>query len=163
MALGVPAGEPVERVRGDGERQRPHERRALEMRHELGRADEAISPHAPYERLDAADLARVHPHDRLVVDDDLVPLERRFEVPDDAAVQRWPQHGLFARVPLRRVHLAVGAGDELVGGEAVLREERPADRRIDLDEPTADAVGAPQGGSQPPDECGCLVVPGRAQ
>ena len=42
----------------------------------------------PDERLDGLDLAGVHPDDRLVVDDDLVLLERLLEVAHDAAVER---------------------------------------------------------------------------
>ena len=105
----------------------------------------------------------MHPDDRLVVDDDLVLLERLLEVAHDAAVERGAEDVLVARVALRRVHLAVGAGQELAGRQPVLREERPADRRVDLHEASVDPVRPPQGVAQAADERGGLLVARRAE
>ena len=110
------------------------------MGDELGRGDEPVGSLPSDESLDGLDLARVHPDDRLIVHDDLVALERGLEVPHDAAVERQPHHRFLARVALRRVHLAVGPREQLARCEPVLREERPADRRIDLDQAAVDAI-----------------------
>ena len=93
------------------------------------------SAHPPHERLGGANDARRQLDDRLVVDDDLALLERVLEVTHDASVERRPGNDrLVARVALRRVHLAVGPGEQLPRASAVLREQRPADRRVDLHE-----------------------------
>ena len=82
------SSEPAQRVARDGERQRPDERRALDVRDELGRPDRFSPADAAHERLDRPDDARGQLHDRLVVDDDLVPLERLLELAHDATVER---------------------------------------------------------------------------
>ena len=67
-------------------------------------------------RLDSHDGAGRKSHDRLVVNDYLVVLQRLLEVAHDTTVERRPRHdGLLARVPLRRVHLAVGSGEQVAG------------------------------------------------
>ena len=132
----LPFLEPAERVVRDGERQRPDERRLLDVRDELRRSDEPIRMRTPDERLDAAHGSRAEIDDRLVVDDDLTPLERALEIADDAPVDRTAagDRRLLARVALRRVHLAVGPREEVdpararPGGTAPIRSTRRARR-----------------------------------
>ena len=128
------------------------------MRQELGGPDEPVGSEATHERLHGRDLARVHADDRLVVHDDLVPFERGLEIADDTAVQRRSEHRLVARIALRRVHLAVGARDQLARREPVLGEERPADRGIDLDQAAVDPIRPAESAPKPADERRGLVV-----
>ena len=114
----------------------------------------------PDERLDARRTPPgVQVDDRLVVDDDLVALERALEVADHPrSIVRDRHRRLLARIALRRVHLAVGLREEVERLEPVLREERPADRGVDLDVPALDAVRAPERLPQATDERRCLLV-----
>ena len=97
--------------------------------------------------------------DRLVHDDQLVLLERGLDVAHDAGVDAAAhQHRLVARVAFRRVHLAVRAGEELLGGRAVVGEHRPADAAVDLHGRAVDAKRPSQRISQPSDERSCAIV-----
>ena len=148
----------------DEERQLADERRALDVRHELGGRDEGAGRGAA--RRTSASAARGVPErevdDRLVHDDELVLLERRLDVANDAGVHAAAeQQRLVHGVALRRVHLAVGPGEELVRRCAVRRVHGPADARVDLDGRAADAERATQRVPQARHEGrGLLVVPG---
>jgi hypothetical protein len=61
-------------------------------------------------------------------------------------------HGFFARVALRRVHLPVGLRHQLLGCQPVLREQRPADGGVELDRPAVDAVRTTERLAQPAHE-----------
>ena len=156
----LPLLDPAEGVLGDGERQRLDERGLLDVRDELGRRHEPVGVSSPDERLRGAHGAGADVDDRLVMDDDLPALERALEVADDASVDRAHvrERVLLARVALRRVHLPVCPGDQVTRLEAVLREQRPADRRVDLDVPAVDAVRASERLPHAADERRCLLV-----
>ncbi len=162
VAVGLPLVKAAQRIARDGEGEGSNERRALDVGDELRRTDEDVAAEAPHERLDRANDAGRQLDDRLVVDDDLPLLDRVLEVAHDAAVERRPRHDRFvARVALGRVHLAVGAREEVDRGDAVAREERPTDRRVELDQCSLDAVGPPKGMPQPAGErCGFAVLAG---
>ena len=72
----------------DVQRQGTDQGRALDVREELGRRQEAtLGMPAPHERLDGRDRPAADVDDRLVVDDDLVLLQRRLELAHDSGVE----------------------------------------------------------------------------
>ena len=88
------------------------------MGEELGRREEpARRVTAPDERLDGDDGAGAHVEDRLVVDDDLLALQRRLELAHDPGVERAAprDRGVVAGIPLDHEHLLVRATEELLG------------------------------------------------
>ena len=153
----------VERVRDDEECQLADDRSALDVRHEVGRRDEhSVRQRATDECLGGAGGTARKIEDGLVHDDQLVLLERGLDIAHDAGVDAATHHDrLVARVALRRVHLAVRAGEKLLGGRAVVGEHRPADAAVDLHGRAVDAKRPPQRVAQPSDErSGTIVAPG---
>src|SRR5262249_60407087 len=95
--------------------------------------------------------------DRLVVDDELVAVERGLELAYDAGVEG-PAFRV-ARVPLGRVHLAVGPAEKLLGRGAVLRMDRPADRGVDFDGDSVHGQRRTERLAQATDQrCGLVLV-----
>ena len=90
--------------------------------------------------------------------DDLTALERALQILDNRPVRPSRQCGFLARIALRRVHLTVRLREQMVGREAVLREQRPADRRVELDEAAFDLVGPLEHLPHAADECLGLLV-----
>ena len=139
------------------------ERRSLDVRDELRRRDEpAVRQDATNQRLGGARRPGGEVEDRLVDDEELVLLERRLDVADDAGVDAAAeQHRLVDRVALRRVHLPVGTREQIHGRRAVVREDGPADAPVDLDGRAVDAKRPAQRIAQTPDErARTLVAPG---
>jgi len=101
---------------------------------------------------------------RLVDDDELVALERGLDVADDACVHSSTEvDGLVGRIPLRRVHLAIRAREQLTGRGPVRREDGPADAAVDLHRRALDAERPAKRVPYPPDQGGGLCVVSRAE
>ena len=133
------------------------------MRNEVGRQEKsAVGQDAPHERLGADWRARLEVEDRLVQHDELVLRERRLDVADDAGVDASVKEQRFIRrVPLRRVHLAVGPREQIVSGRSVVRKHGPADAGVDLDGGAVDRERLSERMSKSPDEgCSLFVVDG---
>ena len=78
----------AERFGDHVQRQRSDQRRPLDMRDELGRGKQpSLRVKAPDESLDTLHGARADVEHGLVVDDDLVLLQRRLEFADDAGIE----------------------------------------------------------------------------
>ena len=147
----------------DEEGELAHQWAPLDVGHELGRRDQAaVRKHAPDERLCGVGCARRELEDRLVEDEELVPLECGLDVANDTRVDATTkQHRLVARIALRRIHLAVRTCEELFGSRAVVREHRPSDASVDLDRRAVDTERPAQRVPQPSDErAGAVVASG---
>ena len=123
----------LEHVQG----QRPHQRRVLGVRKERAGAAQAVHGVLPaHERLDAGDAAGREIDLRLVVQDQLVALERAAQLGDQG--QPLARVAVAGRVVgleagarlLGLVHRDVGALQQRLGLGAVLRRERGADARV---------------------------------
>ena len=79
-----------------------------------------------------------------------------------ASIAACDEDGLVARVALRRVHLAVRAGQELLARGAVVGVHRPADAPVDLDRGAVDAERPAERVPQPADERAGPIVAARA-
>ena len=100
---------------------------------------------------------------RLVDDKELVPLERGLDIADDARVDTAAKHHrLVARVPLRRIHLAVRASEEVFRRRAVVGIHGPSDASVDLHGRALDAERSPERVPQPSDERAGPIVASRA-
>ena len=134
------------------------------MGDELGREDEpAVRENAADQSLGGGRRAGSEIDDRLIDDEQLVLLQRGLDVAHDAGVDAAPEeHGLVARVALRRVHLTVGAGEELLGRHAVVRIHGPADAPVDLDACAVDAEGPTERLAETPHERARAVVAPRS-
>ena len=163
MARGIPFLDTPECVGRHGERQGANERRLLDVGHELRRRDEPVG----VLRRTSASAPRTPPEfkvdDRLVVDDDLAPLERALEIPDHASstvrigtADSWLVSRFVA-------YIWPSACARRSSGSSPSWEERPADRRVDLDVPTLDAVRAPERLPHATDERSSLLVPCRPE
>ena len=165
-----PLGELRERGLEHVQGQRPHQRGVLGVREERARAAQAVHGVLPaHERLDAGDAAGREVDLRLVVQDQLVALERAAQLGD----QRQP----LARVAVARrvvgleagarllglVHRDVGALQQRVGVGAVLRAERGADARVHHDLEPVDLERVLERDADPAPDLGRARQPGAGQ
>ncbi len=152
----------IQRVGEDEERELAHDRCPLHVGHELGRRNEpAAGKQPPDQGLGGLRGTGSEIDDRLIDDDELLALESRFDVAHDTGVDTAPEDGrLVVRIPLRRVHLAVRAREQLLCRRSVLRVDGPADAAVDLDRRAVDAKRPAERMTEPTDQSAGIVLVG---